>query len=75
VKDLHVHIHRHPHQGDFHVKLDLHLSGQVLFTGGRGENYHPAFTECARQMIAKVKTYKDQLGHRRDWPEARPEKA
>lgn len=75
VKDLHIHIHRHPHQGDFHLKLDLHLPGQVLFTGERGEHYHPAFIECAKQMVAKVKAYKDQLGHRRDWSDARPEKS
>lgn len=73
VKDLHVHIHRHPHQHDFHVKFDLHLPQQVLFTGERGENYHPAFTACAKQMIAKVKAFKDQLGHRHEWKDARHE--
>jgi aminoglycoside phosphotransferase family enzyme/ribosome-associated translation inhibitor RaiA len=73
VKDLHVHIHRHPHHHDFHVKFDLHLPGGVLFTGERGENYHPAFTACAKQMIAKVKAFKDQLGHRHEWKDARHE--
>ncbi|MBK9387169.1 MAG: hypothetical protein IPN34_20330 [Planctomycetes bacterium] len=71
VKDLHVHMHRHPHNHEFQLKFDLHLPGQVLFTGERGPNYHPAFTECAKQMIAKVKAYKDQLGHKREWSDAR----
>lgn len=75
LRDLHVHIHRHPQKGDFHLKMDLHLPGATLMTGERGLQYHPLFTACAKQLLSKAKAFKEQLDHRSEWSEARPEKA
>ncbi|MBI4584414.1 MAG: hypothetical protein HY717_10370 [Planctomycetes bacterium] len=61
VAELHVQIHWHRRSQTFHVKTNLHLLKQNLFTGERDVLWHPAYERCIRKLMNKVKGLKEKL--------------
>jgi len=51
---LHLDIHKHPRQKDFHLKMSLNLGKDTLFTGDRHKDLMPAFNACVSKMIINL---------------------
>ena len=51
---LHLDIHKHPRQKDFHLKMSLKLGKDTLFTGDRHHDLMPAFNACVSKMIMNL---------------------
>ena len=68
---LHLDIHKHPRNGDFHIKMGLHLKHETLFTGSRKEKLMPAFNECVDKMVAEIVTHKRKLSGKHRWERER----
>jgi ribosome-associated translation inhibitor RaiA len=62
--ELYIHIHNQPRRREFHVKTNLHLLKQNLFTGERDIFWHPAYERCIRKLVNKVKTLKERLARK-----------
>ena len=72
---LHADLHKHPHKGDYHVKMSLTLPNETLVTGERDTDLLVCWRHSVQQMAASVKTFKhklarkhtyDKLGHQID---------
>jgi ribosome-associated translation inhibitor RaiA len=61
VSDLHITVIHHARRNDYHVKTSLGLPGRTLFTGERAHQVHPAYEQCIRKLVGKVRAYKDRM--------------
>ena len=69
---LHVDIHKHPRQKDFHIKMSLNMAGTTLFTGDRHVELMPAYRACINKMSANLKEFKNKRTRKHQW-EREPE--
>jgi len=73
VAELHADLHKHPHQGDYHIKMSLRLHNETLFTGERDNDLLAAWRRCTQQMAANLKEFKQKLSRKHTYEKATAE--
>ena len=62
--EVHADLHKHPHKGDYHVKMTLKLNNETLFTGERDMDLTAAWRRCTSQLAANTKEFKEKLARK-----------
>lgn len=64
IAEIHADLHKHPHRGDYHIKMSLRLHNETLFTGERDNDLLVAWRQCTSQMASNIKNFKEKLSRK-----------
>lgn len=59
--ELHITVSYHQRSRSYHVKTSLILASDILFTGGRAEDFYAPFVQCIRKLMHKLGALESEM--------------